>query len=128
MIAISPDLRQRIVDTYLEGEESIRQLAERFKVCKGTVFKLQKQYRETGDLTPKPRGGSKPKQTTTENLAIIRQILEENNDATLSELCEMMQKVTGEKISVTSMHRLIEKLGWTRKKRPCMPQSKKPQK
>jgi transposase len=126
MTVISQDLRQRIVETYAEGEGSIRQLAKRFKVCTSTVFKLQKQYRETGDLTPKPKGGSKPKQTTPENLDIIREILTKNNDATLSELCDLMNKVTGQNISITSMHRLIEKLGWTRKKDYARHRAKKP--
>lgn len=128
MTAISQDLRQRIVETYAEGKGSIRDLAKRFKVCANTVFKLLKQYRETGNLTPKPKGGSKPTQTTSENLAIIKEILTENNDATLSELCDLMNKVTGQNISLTSMHRLVEKLGWTRKKRPCTLQSRTLQK
>ncbi len=51
----SLDLRQRIVDTYAEGNTSQRQLAQRFRVAHSFVQKILKQYRETGSLEPKQR-------------------------------------------------------------------------
>ena len=54
----SKNLRQRIINTYLEGQESIGQIAQRFQVSKSFVQKLLKQYRETVPVSPKaPRGG-----------------------------------------------------------------------
>lgn len=52
MKAYSLDLRQKIVDTYLEGGISQRQLAKRFKVALSFIEKLLKQYRENGSIAP----------------------------------------------------------------------------
>lgn len=128
MTGISLDLRQRIVEAYEQKEGSMRWIGERFKVGKNTVLRLIKQKKETGDLTPKAKGGSKPSQTTPENQILISKILLEQNDATLSELCDLMSAETGQPISISSMHRLIVKIGWTRKKKLCTRQSKNSQK
>jgi transposase len=128
MSGISLDLRQRIVEAYEQKEGSMRCIGKRFKVGKNTVLRLIKQKRETGALTPQAKGGSKPKQTTPENQILISKILLEQNDATLSELCDLMTAETRQPISISSMHRLIEKIGWTRKKKLCTRQNKNSQK
>ncbi len=51
----SLEFRQRIIDTYAEGNTSQRQLAQRFRVAPSFVQKILKQYRETGSLEPKQR-------------------------------------------------------------------------
>jgi transposase len=128
MTGISLDLRQRIVEAYEQKEGSMRCIGKRFKVGKNTVLRLTKQKKETGDITPKAKGGSKPKQTTVEKQILISKILSEQNDATLCELCDLMATETGEPISISSMHRLILKIGWTRKKKLCTRQNKNSQK
>ena len=55
MKAYSLDLRQKIIDTYLAGDISQRQLAKRFRVALSFIEKLLKQYRETGCIAPKVR-------------------------------------------------------------------------
>ncbi|MDM8567049.1 IS630 transposase-related protein [Candidatus Halobeggiatoa sp. HSG11] len=52
----SMDLRKKIVETYKNGEGSIRKLAKRFKVSKGFIFSLLKRQKETGTIAPKPHG------------------------------------------------------------------------
>lgn len=128
MTGISLDLRQRIVEAYEQKEGSMRWIGKRFKVGKNTVLRLTKQKKETGDLTPKAKGGSKPSQTTPKNQILISKILLDQNDATLSELCNLMSAETGQPISISSMHRLIVKIGWTRKKKLCTRQNKNSQK
>ncbi|WP_216351305.1 helix-turn-helix domain-containing protein, partial [Leptolyngbya sp. 'hensonii'] len=51
----SLDLRQKIVDAYLEGNTSQRQIAIQFRVAYSFVRKLIKQHRETGEIVPKQR-------------------------------------------------------------------------
>lgn len=51
----SLDLRQRIVDTYADGNTSQREMAKRFRVAPSFVQKILKQYRETGSIEPKER-------------------------------------------------------------------------
>ena len=128
MSGISLDLRERIVEAYEQKEGSMRCIGKRFKVGKNTVLRLTKQKKETGDITAKAKGGSKPKQTTPENQILISKILLEQNDATLSDLCDLMSAETGKPISISSMHRLIENIGWTHKKKLCTRQNKKSQK
>jgi transposase-like protein len=48
MKAYSTDLRQKIIDVYLQEKLSQRQLAERFCVALSFIQKLLKQYRTTG--------------------------------------------------------------------------------
>ena len=54
MKAYSTDLRQKIIETYENERISQRQLAQRFRVTPSFIVKLLKQYRETGDLAPRP--------------------------------------------------------------------------
>ena len=53
MKAYSTDLRQKIIEPYENGHISQHQLAQRFRVAKGFVIKLLKQYRETDNVSPK---------------------------------------------------------------------------
>lgn len=72
MKAYSLEFRQKIVDTYLEGGISQRQLAERFKVALSFVEKLLKQYRETRSVAPKIRIQQTPTKLNEEQLNILQ--------------------------------------------------------
>lgn len=56
----SIDFRQKIIEVYEQEKNSIRKLAERFRVAKSFVQKILKQYQETGDINPKRQGGNSP--------------------------------------------------------------------
>jgi transposase len=124
MKSYSPDLRQKIIQTRQEEKLSIRQLAQRFKVSKSFVQKILKQYKETGDLRPKQRGGSPPKKLNEEQLLILIEIIETNNDATLEELGLLLEEKTKVKVSRTTIWNLSQKLNYTLKKKQCMPLKK----
>ncbi|WP_208338465.1 helix-turn-helix domain-containing protein [Aetokthonos hydrillicola] len=49
----SLDLRLRIIDSYVEGGLSKRQLAQKFPVAISFIEKLLKRYTETGSISPK---------------------------------------------------------------------------
>jgi len=51
-MALSLDLRERIIEAYENGEGSIRELAHRFKVGFATVWRLLKRYRTAGEIAP----------------------------------------------------------------------------
>ena len=106
----SKELRQKIVDAYIEGEESIRQIARHFKVSRSFVQKLLKQYQETGTVDPKtPRGGRSPK-LNSEQIDKVAKLIEQNNDATLQELCDLVENQTGVRVSRPTMSRIVRKL------------------
>lgn len=117
MKAYSLDLRQKIVDLSRQGKGSVRQLAQRFGVSPDCVQRLLKWERETGSVVPKSstRG---PKAHLNENHHIVlNQLVEADNDATLRQLAERLQQVTGVKVSGSTVSRTLKKMGLSRKKK-----------
>lgn len=112
----SLDLRQKIVDVYLEGQTSQRQIAQQFRVAYSFVRKLIKQHRETGEIIPKQRTQQTPTKLSVEQLKILETIVESNNDATLAELCDLLEQQVGVRIGVSTMFRMLEKLHLSLKK------------
>lgn len=112
----SKDLRQKIIDAYMEGQGSIRQIALRFKVSRSFVQKLLKQYQQTGKVDPKPyRGGRSPK-LNSEQINLVAELVKQNNNATLQELCDLVENQTGVRVSHSTMSRILRKLKSSQKK------------
>ena len=120
----SIDFRQKIIEVYEKENISIRKLAQRFQVAKSFIQKLLKQYRETGDITPKTQGGSPPTKLQKEHLVTLIEIIESNNDATLEELCELLQQKSGIKVSRATMGRITLQLNYSVKKKLFMQRKK----
>lgn len=116
MKAYSVDLRQKIIDVYHQEEISQRQLAKRFCVALSFIEKLLKQYRETGEIAPKPHGGGGHLTVTPLQLTSLAEIVEANNDATLEELCQLFHEQTGVTLSRATMGRMTQRLNLTVKK------------
>lgn len=125
MKAYSVDLRQKIIDSYHTKPISQRRVAEQFSVALSFVQKLLKQYRQTGNISPKPHGGGAQLKLSPEQLAILAELIENNNDATLEELCSLLKEKTGVEVSRATMGRMTQKLNITVKKKPFTPQKKK---
>lgn len=124
MKAYSIDLRQKIIEAYHSQPISQRQLAKQFGVALSFVQKLLKQYRQTGDIAPQPHGGGGQLKLTPEQLAILAELIETNNDATLVELTHLLQEKTGVRVSRATMGRMSQRLNMTVKKKRCFPQKK----
>ena len=113
----SLDLRQKIVDAYYEGDISQRQLAQQFGVATSFVQKLLKQARETGNLAPKIRTSQTPTKLNNDQLDVLRQLVDEDNDATLEELRQRLYQRTQVLIGVSTTDRMLRhKLNITVKK------------
>lgn len=121
----SLDLRKKIIEVYEQEKISIRNLAKRFYVAKSFVQKLLKQKQETGDISPKRQGGNSPPKVQGADLVTLAEIIENNNDATLEELCELLEAQTGIKVSRATMGRISQNLDYTFKKKLSMPPKKK---
>jgi transposase len=117
MKAYSLDFRQKIVDTYFKGDTSQRKVAKRFGVALSFVEKLLKQWRETGNLAPKPHGGGAKPKLNSAQFALVAALVEADNDATLEELCQQLQTQTAMTISRSTMGLVLQKLELTRKKK-----------
>lgn len=116
MKAYSLDLRQKIIDVYKEGNTSQRQLAKQFRVALSFIQKLLKQYRETGNISPKVRTIKTPTKLNPEQLQVLADLVENNNDATLEELRYLLMSKTGVLIGCSTMHRMLKRLNLTLKK------------
>lgn len=116
MKAYSIDLRKKIVEVHEREKISQRQLALRFGVALSFIVKLLKQYRQTKELSPKAFNGGVKLKLTPENLQVLAELIEENNDATLKELCLLLEEKTGITISRATMGRMSQRLRLTVKK------------
>lgn len=121
MKAYSIDLRQKIVDTYTQGDISQRQLAKQFRVALSFVEKLLKQHRDTGSVAPKVRTQQTPTKLNREQLNVLAAIVEANNDATLAELRTLLHKQTGVFIGRSTVDRMLRHLNLTVKKKHYIP-------
>lgn len=124
-VSYSGDLRGRIIAAWEAKEGSQRNLAQRFKVSLSFVRDLLRCYRDSGQIEAKQRGGYQKPIIQDEHLAIIKSFIEEKNDLLLSELCDRFAESTGTRVSITTMHRAVERLGLRCKKKVFMQASRK---
>jgi transposase len=110
------EFRQKIIEVHEKENLSIRKLAERFCVAPSFVQKLLKKFQETGDIHPLPQGGSPEPKLKPEQLVDLVEIIETHNDATLEELCDLLEEKLEVRVSRATMGRLTQKLDYSVKK------------
>ena len=116
MKAYSVDLRQKIIDAHNQKEGSQRQLAKRFRVSLSFIENLLKRYRTDGTVEPRAHGGGQSAKLSPEQESVIATLVEEDNDAILTELCDGLEQRAGVRVSRATMGRIVQKLKLTRKK------------
>ncbi len=121
----SIEFRQKIIEIHESENISIRQLAQRFCVAKSFIQKLLKQYKETGDIHPQPQGGIPETKLNKEQVIDLIEIIETHNDATLEELCELLEEKVQVRVSRATMGRITQKLNYSVKKKLSTPPKKK---
>ncbi|MBD1942612.1 hypothetical protein H6F50_09630 [Coleofasciculus sp. FACHB-712] len=80
------------------------------------IEKLLKQHRETGSIAPKVWTEQTPTERMTEQLtvlAVLKQLVEANNDATLDELRYQLEQKTGVLIGRSTVDKMLKKLNLT---------------
>lgn len=117
MKAYSDDLRKKIIQAYLNKEGSLRDLAERFSVSLNFVWLLWERYRLTGSVRPKPHAGGHVSVMDNDRLSVLRDLVREQNDATLAELRDRFHQKTGLHVSIVTISLALKKLGLSRKKK-----------
>ena len=120
----SKDLRVRAVEAVERGIPR-KDVVETFSVSLTTLKRWLRKRREGEELSPSTSTGRRRRilADAEEERALWEQ-LEENDDATLERHCEMWERKTGVRVSISAMSRAIrEKLGWTYKKRRWRPPS-----
>jgi transposase len=115
MKAYSPDLCAEIARAYNEGEGSQRQLARQFRVSLGFIQKMRR-ARATGEPAATRHTGGRQPLLDADSLALTARLIREQNDLTLSELCERVSDGRGVRVSVPTMYRALRRLGLPHKK------------
>lgn len=121
---ISNDLRQRIVDRYLQEGESYDSVAEHFQVGRATVNRIVNRFRRTGNVERAPRGGGNPPWISEEELPRLRDLVAEKPDRTAEELAREWCRRFGAGLSRSSMVRALARAGPSNKKNPSARPSK----
>jgi hypothetical protein len=89
------DLRQKVVEAYVNKEGSIRKLAERFKISKNAVSSFIARFRSTGNVTPKHREvPGNPAKVDKERAHYLTEVLHREPDLTLEPSCASDLKCT----------------------------------
>jgi transposase len=115
MNAYSQDLRERIVRA-VQGGMSRAEVARRFMVNERTVRRYVRRYETTGSIAPIGfRPGPQPAIGPDHEAALLAQ-LADAPDATLEEHCARWEREHGRTVSVSTMCRAQQRVGWTVKK------------
>ena len=112
---LSNDLRKRLVSA-VDGGMTRRSAADRFGVAPSTAIKWVAQWRETGDISPRPQGGDNRSHRLEAHAEEILGLIGERPDITLSEIVEHLEETHGLKVAVSSVWRLLDRHGMTFKK------------
>jgi len=115
MKAYSQDMREHILQAVDRGIPKT-EVARIFGVGCATVLRYERQRRELGTLSPKKIPG-RPSRKGALLLKVLPAQLEARPDATLEEHRRLFLAKTGMDVSVATIARAIERLGWTLKKK-----------
>ena len=121
-MALSVDLRERVLAAHERREGSQRVLAERFGVAVGTVNGWLRQVREGRRAPLRRRGG--PAALGGAGPEVLSALVAERPDATLAEYAAMLAERVGRRFSPAVLCRALRRAGLRRKQRPCMPASR----
>ncbi len=116
-------LRKAIVRARKKEKLTYVQIAERFGVGEATVNRILRLHRETGSVAPRPRGGGNRSPIHDEIAALLKRLVAELPDATIQELTDALLKRVDIDTSRSSVQRAMQRLGFSRKKRPSQPSS-----
>ncbi len=110
--AYSQDLRDRIIAARDQGWRTKR-VADLFHVSSSWVRRVMQRRRETGETSPRPRGGAT---VVKIDLNRLRELVKEQPDATTKELHARL----GVDCSVSAVDMALRRLGFSFKKRRYM--------
>jgi len=113
--SLSSDLRERLISV-VEGGVSRRSAARRFGVAASTAIKWVAQWRRTGDVGPRPRGGDKRSQRIEAHAGEILALVAETPDITLAEIVAHLDQAHGLQVAPSTVWRLLDRHAMTVKK------------
>lgn len=126
--AYSNDLRRKLLQAYDEGEGTLEELAERFRVSVSWAKKISARRTRTGEIDA-PRWRHGPLSRVTEAIAEwMREQIRQQPDMTLRELQERLAESKGVGLSTGRIWWVLRQLALPLKKNRSTPRSKTPSK
>lgn len=122
--AWSVDLRERVLAACDEGGLRRSEIAQRFGVGESTLYDWRKRRKETGRVAPLAQRHGPLPQVRGEAEAVLRALVEEQNDRTLAEYVDALAEQSGGvRVSTSALDRALQRLALPRKKRRSGPPS-----
>ena len=112
---LSNDLRERLISA-VEGGTSRRSAARRFGVAASTAIKWVAQWRQTGDVRPRPQGGDHRSHRIEAHAKEILVLIEGTPDITLAEIAAHLDAAHGLTVAQSTVWRLLDRHDMTLKK------------
>src|SRR5450631_558052 len=122
-MALSGDLRKRVVEAVVSGGLSRNAAAKRFEVGIASAVRWVKQFETTGEMSPKPSGGDRRSGRVEAHRDYLMGLIRRTPDVTLLEIRERLIKNCGEHFWSSVLWRFFDRHGVTFKKRPRTPRS-----
>ena len=122
--AYSNDLRRKFLQAYDEGEDTLEELAEQFRVSLSWAKKVSARRTRTGEVEAPVWRHGPVSRVTAEVQELIRKQSRAQPDTTLRELCEQLEKAKQVRLSMGRMWLALRQLGLPLKKKRSTHKSK----
>jgi transposase len=110
-LALSFDLRRRVVAAVEDGVVSCRAAAARFGTAPSTAIKWLQQSRRRDSVQPQPRGADKRSHRLETHAAAILALVDETPDITLVEIVTHLGQKHGPMVAPSMVWRLLDRHG-----------------
>jgi transposase len=122
-MALSDDLRKRVVDAVVEGGMSRNAAAKRFGVSIASAIRWVWRFHSTGEVSPAPTGGDQRSDRIEAHRDYLLGLIRRQPDITLLEIQERLIANCGERFSSSVIWRFFDRHEITFKKRPRTPRN-----
>ena len=122
-MALSNDLRKRVVEAVVVDGLSRNAAARLFKVSIASTVRWVKQFETAGNVSPRPCGGDRRSGRIEAHHDYLMGLIGRTPDITLLEIQERLIRNCGERFSSSVLWRFFDRHGVTFKKRARTPPS-----
>ena len=119
MSGYSVDLRERVIKAWQDGKTQAW-VAETFAVSAGSIKRYIRRFQQTGSVAPIIQGRAQPL-IKLEQAEAVQALVDRLPEATLEDYCAAWEQETGQRVSVPTMCRALQRFDRPRKKRQSGP-------